>query len=118
MFKFKGNEIYDIMNLGALIFLTVEMVLLNKWNNKENLLVKFLMNFFFFKWLHGSHLKGNRRSYKIKNWEYLDNHEGITHLEPDILEWKVKWALGSITVNKASEGDELHLLFLLSYLKS
>ena len=47
MFKFKGNEIYDIMNLGALIFLTVEMFLL-KWNNKENLLVKFLMNFFFF----------------------------------------------------------------------
>ena len=35
-----------------------------------------------------------------------DNHDGvITHLEPDILEWKVKWALGSITMNKASEGD-------------
>ena len=29
----------------------------------------------------------------------------ITHLEPDILECKVKWALGSITVNKASGGD-------------
>ena len=29
----------------------------------------------------------------------------ITHLEPDILEWDVKWALGSITVNKASGGD-------------
>ena len=35
-----------------------------------------------------------------------DNHEGvITHLEPDILECKVKWALGSITTNKASGGD-------------
>ena len=35
-----------------------------------------------------------------------DNHDGvITHLEPDILESKVKWALGSITMNKASEGD-------------
>ena len=35
-----------------------------------------------------------------------DNHYGvITHLEPDILECEVKWALGSITVNKASEGD-------------
>ena len=35
-----------------------------------------------------------------------DNHDDvITHLEPDILECKVKWALGSITVNKASEGD-------------
>ena len=35
-----------------------------------------------------------------------DNHDGvITHLEPDILEWKVKWALGRITINKASEGD-------------
>ena len=35
-----------------------------------------------------------------------DNHNGvITHLEPDILEWEVKWALGSITTNKASRGD-------------
>ena len=32
-----------------------------------------------------------------------DNHDGvITHLEPDILECEVKWALGSITINKAS----------------
>ena len=37
-----------------------------------------------------------------------DNHDGvITHLEPDILEYKVKWALGGITMNKASEGDEI-----------
>ena len=36
----------------------------------------------------------------------LDNHEGIvTHLKPDILECEVNWALGSITTNKASEGD-------------
>ena len=35
-----------------------------------------------------------------------DNHDGvITHLEPDILEWEVKWALGSITMNKASRSD-------------
>ena len=35
-----------------------------------------------------------------------DNHDGvITHLEPDILEFEVKWALGSITMNKASGGD-------------
>ena len=35
-----------------------------------------------------------------------DNHNGvITHLEPDILECEVEWALGSITMNKASEGD-------------
>ena len=35
-----------------------------------------------------------------------DNHDGvITHLEPDILECKVKWTLGSITNNKASGGD-------------
>ena len=34
------------------------------------------------------------------------NHDGvITHLEPDILECKVKWALGSITMNKAGGGD-------------
>ena len=35
-----------------------------------------------------------------------DNHDGvITHLEPDILHYEVKWALGSITMNKASRGD-------------
>ena len=37
-----------------------------------------------------------------------DHHDGmITHLGPDILECKVKWALGSITTNKAREGDEI-----------
>ena len=37
-----------------------------------------------------------------------DNHDGvITHLEPDILDCEVKWALGSITTNKASGGDEI-----------
>ena len=35
-----------------------------------------------------------------------DNHDGmITHLEPGILECEVKWAIGSITMNKASGGD-------------
>ena len=35
-----------------------------------------------------------------------DNHDGvIIHLEPDILEYKIKWALGNITMNKASGGD-------------
>ena len=37
-----------------------------------------------------------------------DNHDGvITHLEPDILECKVKWVLGSITMNKANRGDHV-----------
>ena len=41
-----------------------------------------------------------------KDLPYPDNHNGvITHLEPDILECKVKWALGSITMNKASGSD-------------
>ena len=36
----------------------------------------------------------------------LLNHDGVvTHLDPDILECEVKWALGSITMNKASGGD-------------
>ena len=35
-----------------------------------------------------------------------DNHDGVvTHIEPDILECEVRWALESITMNKASEGD-------------
>ena len=41
-----------------------------------------------------------------KGLNELDNHDGIiTRLEPDILESTVKWALGSITMNKASEDD-------------
>ena len=41
-----------------------------------------------------------------KDLHYSDNHDGvITHLEPDILECEVKWALGSITMNKASRSD-------------
>ena len=43
-----------------------------------------------------------------KDLNDLDNHDGmITHLESDILECEVKWALGSITMNKASGGDEI-----------
>ena len=38
----------------------------------------------------------------------LDNHDGVvTHLEPDVLEYEVRWALESITTNKASGGDEI-----------
>ena len=41
-----------------------------------------------------------------KDFNDLDNHNGVvTHLEPDILECEVKWALESITTNKASGGD-------------
>ena len=44
-----------------------------------------------------------------------DNHDAvITHLQPDTLEFEVKWALQSVTMNKASGGDE----FQLSYFKS
>ena len=43
-----------------------------------------------------------------KDLHDTDNHDGvITHLEPDILECEVKWALGSITMNKASGGDRI-----------
>ena len=46
-----------------------------------------------------------------------DNHDGvITHLESDILEHDIKWALGSITTNKASGGDEI-LVRLFKILK-
>ena len=43
-----------------------------------------------------------------KDLNNLDTHDGvITHLEPDILECEVKWALESITTNKASGGDRI-----------
>ena len=51
-----------------------------------------------------------------KDLDDTDNHDGvITHLEPDILECEVKWALGSITMNKASgsegiPGELFHIL--------
>ena len=47
----------------------------------------------------------NRRTVQKRSHDQ-DNHDGVvTHLEPDILEWEVKWALESITMNKASGGD-------------
>ena len=50
----------------------------------------------------------NTQNYTIKELNDPDNHDGvITHLEPDILESIVKWALGSITTNKASGGDRI-----------
>ena len=55
------------------------------------------------------------RNYPKKILHDPYNNDGvITHLEPDILECKVKWALGSITTNKASGGDEIPM----SYFKS
>ena len=67
---------------------------------------------------------GPNRSRDIKKWwqEYTelykkdlydpDNHDGvITHLEPDILECEVKWALESITINKSSGGDGIPVQF-------
>ena len=50
--------------------------------------------------------KNTRNHYTKKDVHDSDNHDGvIIHLEPDILECEVKWALGSITTNKASGGD-------------
>ena len=50
-------------------------------------------------------IKKRWQEYK-KDLHDPDNHDGvITHQEPDILECEVKWALGSITTNKASGGD-------------
>ena len=50
--------------------------------------------------------KNTQKNYTKKDVNDLDIHNGVvTHLEPDILECEVIWALGSITKNKASEGD-------------
>ena len=47
-----------------------------------------------------------QKNYAKKDLHDPENHDGvITHLEPDILEWEVKWALESIATNKASGGD-------------
>src|SRR5574342_232368 len=50
--------------------------------------------------------KNTEEKYQIQELHDQDNHDGvITHLEPDILECEVKWALESITMNKASGSD-------------
>ena len=51
-------------------------------------------------------MKNTHKNYTKKYLNDLDNHDGmIIHLEPDILEWEVKWAIGGITPNKASGGN-------------
>ena len=60
--------------------------------------------------------RNTQKNYTKKDLHGPDNHNGvITHLEPDILECEVKWALGSITRNKASGGDRIaaHLFEIL-----
>ena len=58
----------------------------------------------------------HRRTIQKKYLNDPDKHDGvITHQKPDILEYEVKWALGSITMNKASAGDGIPQL---SYFKS
>ena len=50
--------------------------------------------------------KNTQKSCTKKDLNETDNYNGvITHQEPDILEWEIKWALGSITINKTSGGD-------------
>ena len=52
--------------------------------------------------------KNTQKNCTKKELHDPDNHDGvITHLEPDILECEVQWALESITMNKASGGDEI-----------
>ena len=59
--------------------------------------------------------KNTQRGTVQKDLHEPDNHNCVTtHLELDILEWEVKWALGSITLNKASGGDRIQW----SYFKS
>ena len=56
--------------------------------------------------VHGIFQARVHRTTQKENLNDPDNHHGvITHLEPHILECEVKWALGSITMNKASGGD-------------
>ena len=57
-------------------------------------------------------IKNKRQKYTEelckKDLQDPDNHDGvITHLEPDVLECEVKWALGSMTMNKASGSDRI-----------
>ena len=64
-------------------------------------------------------IKKRRQEYPVelykKDLHNPYNHDGvITHLEPDILECEAKWALGSITMNKASGGDGIPVSYFIS----
>ena len=80
-------------------------------SNEHPGLISFRMD-----WLDLLAVEGTVKSFlqhhnsKAKDLHDPDNHDGvITHLEPDILECEVKWALGSITMNKTSGGDGIPL---------
>ena len=71
-------------------------------------------------WIEAEDIKKRWQEYTEelykKDLYNLDNHDGVithTHLEPDILECEVKWALGSITMNKASGGIPVELFQIL-----
>ena len=58
---------------------------------------------------------GEHTKLREKGLNYPDNHGGVvTHLEPDILECAVKWALGSITMNKANGSNGIWLNYFRS----
>ena len=58
--------------------------------------------------VHGIFQQEYTEEWYRKGLNDLDNQDGVvTHLDPDILEWEVNWALGSITMNKASGGDRI-----------
>ena len=60
----------------------------------------------------------NTQNYTKKGLNYLDNHDGVvTNLEPDIVEYEAKGALGSITINKTSgcDGISAELFKILKY---
>ena len=87
----------------------------------SNIWFKQLLYFLTNSWCYNSIIL--RRVYFIinknctKNQHDPDNHDGVithTHMQPDILECEVKWALGSITMNKTSGGDGIQW----SYFKS
>ena len=49
--------------------------------------------------------KNTQKNYTKKDFHDSDDDGVVTHLEPDILEWEVRWVLGTVTMNKASGGD-------------
>ena len=66
--------------------------------------------------IHPSWVNLHGMAYSFIELYKADNHDDvIINLEPDILECEVKWALGSITMNKASGGEEFQLSYFKTY---
>ena len=99
-----GSSIHGILQARILAWVAISISRRSSWP-RDQTQVSHITGRRFNLWATRE-AQNTQKSYTKKDLHDSDNHEGvITHLEPDILECEVKWALGSITMITASGGD-------------